>query len=73
MAPARAAQPALTAALLLAAVRGFTTFGPLRQHSIVQRLRQRPSIGVKIMRPRTVAAAGAIDLAANATKGSWKE
>ena len=63
------AQPALTAALLLAAVRGFTTFGRLRQHSMVQRLRQRPSIGVKNMRPRTVAAAGAIDLAANATKG----
>ncbi len=69
MAPARAAQPALTAALLLAAVRGFTTFGPLRQHGIVQRLRQRPSIGVKSARPRTVVAAGAIDLAANATKG----
>ena len=65
----RPAQPARTAALLLAAVRGFTAFGPLRQHSIVQRLRQRPSIGVKILRPRTVVASGAIDLAANATKG----
>ena len=63
------AQPALTAALLLAAERGFTTFGPPRQHGIVQRLRQRPSIGVKIARPRTVVASGAIDLAANATKG----
>ena len=69
MAPARAAQPALTAALLLATVRGFTTFRPLRQHSIVQRLRQRTSIGVKTARPRTVVASGAIGLAANATKG----
>ena len=57
MAPAHAAQPALTAALLLAAVRGFSVLPRPTRHRIVQR----PL--------RTVVASGAIDLAANATKG----
>ena len=67
MRPAQAAQPALTAALLLAAVRGFAVLRHSPRHGVVQRPPQRPSLAGQPT--RTVVAAGAIDLAANATKG----
>ena len=59
------AQPALTAALLLAAVRGFAVLRHSPRRSVVQRPPQRPSLAGQPTR----VAAGAIDLAANATKG----
>ena len=68
MGPSHVAQPALTAALVLAAARGFAVLRHSPRRSVVQRPPQRPSLAGQT-RPRVVAAAGAIDLAANATKG----